>query len=103
MMNKLDYSPVAAKAEGDAAQPDSKSKAVIRAVNWNQRPRDVANLAFWASSRMERHLNWQIVNLNASADDLHDAPILYIAGSEALQLRRRRRQPSCGSSSSRAA
>src|SRR5438045_7048139 len=80
-MNKLDYSPVAAGAEGDVA-----AKPAGRAVNWNQRPRDVANLASWAAARMERDLNWQIVNLTASPEDLHDAPILFIAGSESIPL-----------------
>jgi hypothetical protein len=82
IMNKLDYSPVAAKSESG----DEPSKAVTRAVNWNQRPRDVANLASWAAVRMERDLNWQIVNLTASPEDLHDAPILFIAGSESIPL-----------------
>jgi hypothetical protein len=82
IMNKLDYSPVAAKAEGG----DEGSRAVTRAVNWNQRPRDVANLASWTAARVERDLNWQIVNLTASPEDLHDAPILFIAGSESIPL-----------------
>ena len=80
IMNKLDYSPVvAAPADGAPAAPK-------RVVNWNQRPRDVANLAAWSATRMERDLNWQIVNLTAPPEDLHDAPILFIAGSESIQL-----------------
>ena len=78
IMNKLDYSPVA-QAAGGAARPP-------RVVNWNQRPRDVASLAAWAGVRMERDLNWQIVNLTAPPEDLHDAPILFIAGSESIPL-----------------
>ena len=78
IMNKLDYSPVAAS--------ETESNAIRRVVNWNQRPRDVANLAAWAGVRMERDLNWQIVNLTAAAEDLHDAPILFIAGSESIAL-----------------
>ena len=85
IMNKLDYSPVAA-AERAQAPADGAAKTLRRAANWNQRPRDVANLASWAGVRMERDLNWQIVNLTASADDLHDAPILFIAGSESIPL-----------------
>lgn len=53
---------------------------------WNERPRDVANFARWMSHNLERDLNWQIVNLKVSAEDLADAPILYIAGSEELRL-----------------
>jgi len=55
--------------------------------SWNNRPRDAANVARWAGRSFERELNWQIVNLKgAAAADLHDAPILYIAGNEALKF-----------------
>ncbi len=69
VMNKLDYS-------------DEKD----RAQAWNQRPRDAANLARWIGRSFERDLNWQIVNLRAPVDDLSDAPILYIAGSQTLDF-----------------
>jgi len=83
VMNKLDYSPVVgANPEGGEQQPARKN----REVNWNQRPRDAANLAGWIATQTERDLNWQIVNLSASAEDLHDAPILYVAGSEGLDF-----------------
>jgi Domain of unknown function (DUF4159) len=55
-------------------------------ANWNQRPRDVANFVHWMSRETERDLNWQIVNLSGESRDLHDAPVLYIAGSEALHF-----------------
>jgi len=55
--------------------------------DWNQRPRDAANVSQWAGRQSERDLNWQIVNLTASADELHDAPILYVAGDEPLKLK----------------
>lgn len=69
MMNKLEYAQ-------DGGKP----------ANWNNRARDAANAARWAGRSFERDLNWQIVNLSAAARDLHDAPILYIAGNEALRL-----------------
>ncbi len=53
-------------------------------LHWNQRPRDVANLVRWSGRRTERYLNWQIVNLKVGADDLRDAPILYITGDQAI-------------------
>lgn len=54
--------------------------------NWNQRPRDVANVTRWIGKQSERDLNWQIVNLKAPVAELHDAPILYIAGNQELKF-----------------
>lgn len=51
---------------------------------WNERPRDAANLARWTGKQLEHDLNWQIVNMEVSPNDLHDAPILYISGSQEL-------------------
>jgi hypothetical protein len=70
MMNKLDYT---IDLRGD--------KGI---TNWNQRPRDIANLAHWTGKQLEKELNWQIVNLKVDIDDLHDAPVLYIAGNQNL-------------------
>jgi len=68
VMNKLDYSNETEKRP------------------WNQRPRDAANISGWIGHWLERDLNWQIVNLNVDVNELHDAPILYIAGSQKLEL-----------------
>ncbi|MCC7349234.1 MAG: DUF4159 domain-containing protein [Phycisphaerales bacterium] len=57
-----------------------------REAHWNQRPRDVANLTRWIGRQIERPLNWQIVNLNVSPQDLHDAPILYLSGNQKLDF-----------------
>ena len=57
-----------------------------RVANWNERPRDVANVVNWIGKQNERMLRWQVVNLRSSVDDLHDAPILYIAGNQPLQF-----------------
>lgn len=54
--------------------------------NWNQRPRDLANLTRYISKQTERALNWQIVNLKAPVEELHDAPILYISGNQDLDF-----------------
>jgi hypothetical protein len=53
---------------------------------WNQRPRDVANLARWIGKEIERDLNWQSVTLEAPIEELLEAPILYIAGSQPLSF-----------------
>ena len=55
--------------------------------HWNQRPRDVANVARWVGKTGERTLNWQIIDLAAGdVRDLHDAPILFLAGNQPLRL-----------------
>ncbi len=72
MMNKLEYeSP---KAE----------KGLIGI--WNERPRDAANLARWSGHQIEHDLNWQVVNLKVPTAELHDAPILYMSGSQPLDF-----------------
>ncbi len=73
LMNKLDY---AVDTAGDKPKPGS----------WNQRPREVANITRWIGKQVEKDLNWQIVNLTAKAEELHDAPILWISGREALNF-----------------
>ncbi len=56
-------------------------------TNWNQRHRDAANLSKWVSRQTERDLNWQVVGLDVPVDELHDSPILYIAGDQGLVLK----------------
>jgi hypothetical protein len=62
VMNKLDYSAGAPK------------------VGWNVRPGDASHLVRWVSKSVERDLHWQITNITAPAEELSDAPILYLAG-----------------------
>ncbi|HSH95211.1 MAG TPA: DUF4159 domain-containing protein, partial [Roseimicrobium sp.] len=73
VMNKLQYSL-------------STPQKPVAEANWNQRPRDAANLTRFIAKQMERELNWQIVNLDGDIDDLHDSPILYISGNQPLQF-----------------
>jgi len=71
IMNKLEY---------EIDQNGDKPKL----ANWDERPRDCANLAHWMAKELEKDMNWQIVNLKVSVDDLHDSPILYISGNQVL-------------------
>lgn len=73
VMNKLNY---------DLGGAADKAKE----AHWNQRPRDAANVTRFIAHETENFFNWQVVNLNVSADELHDAPILYIAGDQPLEL-----------------
>jgi len=72
VMNKLQYN-----IAGDGKPAEA---------NWNQRPRDAANVVKYIAKQMERDLNFQIVNLNVPVEDLHDSPILYIAGNQQLKF-----------------
>jgi hypothetical protein len=53
---------------------------------WSNRPRDIANLSHYASSQLERPLNWQVVSLTSDWSDWMDSPVLYIASHVALNL-----------------
>ncbi|MGA2496634.1 MAG: DUF4159 domain-containing protein [Tepidisphaeraceae bacterium] len=54
---------------------------------WANRPRDLANLARYASAQLERPLNWQIVPLSRDWTDWADSPILYLASHEPVSLK----------------
>jgi hypothetical protein len=81
MMNKLRYD-VTTTTAGLGTTKVTK----VAPGTWNQRPRDAANLVRWVGREMESPLNWQVVDLNGSTTDLHDAPILYMAGGKAPTL-----------------
>jgi len=52
------------------------------APGWANRPRDLANLARFASHEMERPFNWQVVSVEREWYDWLDSPVLYIASHE---------------------
>ena len=70
VINKLSY-----------ANPQGVHKA-----DWNERPRDISNLTRWMGRQLEAPLNWHIVTLSAPLEELHDAPILYLSGSEPIEM-----------------
>ncbi len=53
---------------------------------WNPRPRDLANLARWATDTLERPVSWQVVGRRASLEDWRDAPLLYLSGAGPCEL-----------------
>jgi len=56
---------------------------------WDNRPRDVANLAKFASKQLERQVNWQVVGIEHTWDEWFDSPVVYIASHQAPKLRDR--------------
>lgn len=78
LMNKLNY---------ELNQPTGRNDKV-REAHWNQRPRDAANVTRFIGHEKENFYNWQIVNLKVPEAELHDAPIMYIAGDQALELKK---------------
>ena len=48
--------------------------------DWNNKPRDVANLVDWFSARFETPAGWQLLDIDRQSHDLGDAPIVYLTG-----------------------
>lgn len=95
MMNKLDYHApgegaatqmMSAAAGSQPAGAQTQPATAPALTAWNQRPRDLANLSAWTARQLETYLQWQIVNLDVAPEDLHDAPVLYLSGSEGLKI-----------------
>lgn len=85
MMNKLEYG-VSVDSAVSTVKPALAASVKQEGEVWNERPRDLANLTKWAGRATEGFYNWQTVSLSASADDLHDAPILYVTGRDAVHF-----------------
>lgn len=57
------------------------------AGNWNQRPRDVANFARWFGRQIcVPNFNWQVIDFLAPLEEMHDSPIIFISGNQALSF-----------------
>lgn len=64
--------------------PISINKLKVEDYNWNNRPRDVANLNSLISDATETQLNWQIVDFAHGPRAWLDAPLLYLASDQPL-------------------
>ncbi len=53
---------------------------------WANRPRDLANLAHFASHELEHPVNWQVVSVDRPWQDWFDSPVLFIASNQAPQF-----------------
>ena len=77
--------PAATPATGTPATVPTADEVLNRP--WNQRPRDVANLLHQMRGSLEQsYLNWQIVTLGTSLEDMHEGPILFISGNRELEF-----------------
>lgn len=54
--------------------------------DWNNRPRDAANVTRWLREQFEAQWTWQTIPATIPVSEWHDAPILYISGSRAPQF-----------------
>lgn len=54
---------------------------------WDNRPRDLSNLARFAGRELERPLNWQVVGIEHEWQDWFDSPVLYVASHEPPRLK----------------
>jgi hypothetical protein len=86
IMNKLEYGASVDSASVAGSATTRPVRAPSQLEVWNERPRDLANLAKWVGRTSEGFYNWQTASLTGSAEDLHDAPILYIAGRDSLSF-----------------
>jgi hypothetical protein len=54
---------------------------------WNRHRQDLANLTHYCERKWKRELTWQVMPLaRATADDLNQAPVLYLSGSRRPQF-----------------
>lgn len=56
-------------------------------ADWNHHRRDVHNLLEYVQQQWKEAVTWQVVDSeNATADDLIQSPVLFMSGSEAVQM-----------------
>lgn len=62
------------------------NKLQVPDYDWNNRPRDVANLTNWVSDEVENKMNWQIISIDSRPSDWLDSPVMYLSGHKELEL-----------------
>ncbi len=62
------------------------SKLQVPGINWNNRPMDLHFLSDYLSDYREAELNWQVVHIDTDPTDWINAPLLYIASDDELNL-----------------
>ncbi|MBI1375230.1 MAG: DUF4159 domain-containing protein [Phycisphaera sp.] len=67
-------------------QPVLINKLEVPDYAWNNRPFDVKHLTQWVSDEMETPMLWQRVPITTPVDTWFDAPIMYLASHEPLDL-----------------
>lgn len=61
-------------------------KLVVEGARTNNRTRDAASIVRWVRRQTERHVNWQQVRLDYPMGELREAPILYLASDDAVNI-----------------
>ena len=70
------------------------------ADDWNHHRSDLANLTRYVETQWKRDLTWQVIDpAAASVDDLLQAPVLFLSGSEAPQFTDRGEDSGCATTS----
>src|SRR5690606_1977899 len=64
--------------------PSIINKLQDDSIGWNNRPRDVPNLAVWIAGETARHVIWQITDIRNSATEWLDAPMHMFASQRAI-------------------
>lgn len=72
--------------------PVMVNKLEIPDFDWNNRPRDLANLTAWVSNTVEQEVNWQVQSIEDDPATWTDAPLLYFASHDYFELTEKQEQ-----------
>lgn len=54
--------------------------------DWNNDPRDAANLTRYTTRMLEQHFNWQVIDIKSEVAGWFDAPLMFLSGTAAPDL-----------------